>query len=132
MPGHRLTSGGEQERVLDLLDIDYLRLAAKDTDSAYKTLVWNLSQNVDRTTGSVKPGICPCLTPNMVPFVTNRGGPLIGLEALSLQVLPLAFLRPRKQAEGAWVLSVALRAGDPRGRPHADPADRRRAGGPGR
>eukprot|EP00951_Prasinocladus_malaysianus_P035468 scaffold365880_cov27-Prasinocladus_malaysianus.AAC.1 len=64
-----------QERVLDLLDIDYLRLAAKDTDPAYKTLVWNLSQNVDRTTGSVRPGICPCLTPTMVPFVTNRGGP---------------------------------------------------------
>ena len=72
--------------MLDLLDIDCLRLAAKDTDAAYKTLVWNLSQNVDRTTGSVKPGICPCLTPTMVPFVTNRGGPLIGLEALSLQV----------------------------------------------
>eukprot|EP00873_Tetraselmis_striata_P026775 jgi/Tetstr1/447039/TSEL_034496.t1 len=89
----------QTERVLDLLDIDYLRLAAKDVDSSYKTLVWNLSQNVDRTTGSVKPGICPCLTPSMVPFVTNRGGPLIGLEALSLQGIPVDDLMLTRQSE---------------------------------
>jgi hypothetical protein len=39
------------DRVLDLMDIDYLRLANLGTDATYKTLVWNLSQNVDRTTG---------------------------------------------------------------------------------
>mmetsp|Transcript_22634 Transcript_22634/g.62827 ORF Transcript_22634/g.62827 Transcript_22634/m.62827 type:complete len:2149 (-) Transcript_22634:730-7176(-) len=89
----------QTERVLDLLDIDFLRLAAKDTDASYKTLVWNLSQNVDRTTGSVKPGICPCLTPTMVPFVTNRGGPLIGLEALSLQGIPVDNLMLTRQTE---------------------------------
>ena len=43
---------------------------------------WNLA-------GSGRPGICPCLTPSMVPYVTNRGGPLIGLEALSLQGIPI-------------------------------------------
>jgi hypothetical protein len=41
----------QTDRVLDLMDIDYLRLAQADTDSTHKTLVWNLSQNVDRTTG---------------------------------------------------------------------------------
>ena len=54
-------------------------------DANYKTLVWNLSQNVDRNTFTSRPGLCPCLTPNMVPYVTNRGGPLIGPEVLSLQ-----------------------------------------------
>ena len=74
------------ERVLDLMDINYLRDVSKGIDCAYKTQIWNLSQNVDRETGSGKPGVCPCLTPNMVPYVTNRGGPLIGQEVLSLQV----------------------------------------------
>ena len=79
----------QTDRVLDLMDIDYLRLARDGVDAMHKTLVWNLSQNVDRTTGSVAPGICPCLTPSMVPFVTNRGGPLVGIEALSLQGIPV-------------------------------------------
>ncbi|KAJ3052919.1 hypothetical protein HK097_005420 [Rhizophlyctis rosea] len=79
----------QTERVLDLMDINFLRLAKTGIDAIFKTLVWNLSQNVDRNTGSSRPGICPCLTPSMIPFVTNRGGPLIGLEALSLQGLPI-------------------------------------------
>lgn len=91
------------DRVLDLMDIDFLRLAATGTDATYKTLVWNLSQNVDRTTGSVKPGICPCLTPSMVPYVTNRGGPLVGIEALSLQGIPVG--------EGARAESRVVTAG---------------------
>ncbi len=78
---------GQPDRVLDLIDINFLREVVKGVDPNYKSLVWNLSQNVDRSTSSTKPGICPCLTPTMVPFVTNRGGPLTGLEALSLQVM---------------------------------------------
>jgi hypothetical protein len=70
------------------------------TDSQYKTLVWNLSQNVDRTTGSGAAGICPCLTPSMVPFVTNRGGPLVGIEALSLQGIPVDDLLLTRESEG--------------------------------
>lgn len=34
-------------------------------------------------------GVTPCLTPHMVPFITNRGAPLIGVEALSLQGIPV-------------------------------------------
>ena len=61
---------------------------------------WNLSQNVDRSTGSEgKPGICPCLTPNMVPYLTNRGGPLIGEEVLSLQGIPVDDLLLTKESE---------------------------------
>ena len=90
----------QTDRVLDLMDIDFLRLASeKEVDPSFKTLVWNLSQNVDRTTGSVKPGICPCLTPSMVPFVTNRGGPLVGVEALSLQGIPVDDLILTRETE---------------------------------
>jgi site-specific DNA-cytosine methylase len=91
LPDYAWNDWGKQQvdRVLDLCDINYIRAAKEGVDARYKTQVWNLSQNVDRETGSSKPGICPCLTPTMVPFVTNRGGPLIGLEALSLQGIPV-------------------------------------------
>ncbi|KAI6149517.1 hypothetical protein BKA82DRAFT_995209 [Pisolithus tinctorius] len=77
------------ERVWDLMDISLLRSAKVAVDPSYKTLVWNLSQNVDRSTGSSKPGICPCLTPSMIPYITNRGGPMVGVEALAMQGLPV-------------------------------------------
>ncbi|KAI8849690.1 hypothetical protein BC829DRAFT_416581 [Chytridium lagenaria] len=89
----------QTDRVLDLMDINFLRLAKKGIDAQYKTLVWNLSQNVDRTTASIQPGICPCLTPSMIPYITNRGGPLIGLEALSLQGIPVDELLLTRETE---------------------------------
>ncbi|GAA5937049.1 uncharacterized protein JCM15063_000140 [Sporobolomyces koalae] len=79
----------QTERVLDLMDISFLRDAVRGTDITYKSAIWNLSQNVDRTTASKVYGITPCLTPNMIPYLTNRGGPLVGLEALALQGLPI-------------------------------------------
>jgi len=102
MPDYAWNDWGkaQTDRVLDLMDIDFLRLAQADTDSMHKTLVWNLSQNVDRTTGSGAAGICPCLTPSMVPFVTNRGGPLVGVEALSLQGIPVEDLLLTRESEG--------------------------------
>lgn len=51
--------------------------------------IWNLSQNVDRQIGSGRLGIAPCLTPTMIPYITNRGGPLVGYESLALQGLPV-------------------------------------------
>ena len=93
-------SGAPQvDRVLDLMDINTLRQAQKGVDAMYKTVVWNLSQNVDRETGSSRPGVCPCLTPTMVPYVTNRGGPVIGLEALSLQGIPVDDLMLTRESE---------------------------------
>jgi hypothetical protein len=59
------------------------------SDQLTYSLVWNLSQNVDRSTGSSKTGICPCLTPSMIPYITNRGGPMVGVEALAMQGLPI-------------------------------------------
>ncbi|RDX49190.1 hypothetical protein OH76DRAFT_561350 [Lentinus brumalis] len=90
---------GQVERVWDLMDISLLRSAKKGVDPSFKTQVWNLSQNVDRSTGSSKPGICPCLTPSMIPYITNRGGPMVGLEALSMQGLPVNELLLTRETE---------------------------------
>ncbi|KAJ3136566.1 hypothetical protein HK100_001549 [Physocladia obscura] len=89
----------QTDRVLDLSDINYLRLAKTGLDVMYKTLVWNLSQNVDRNTASSNPGISPCLTPTMIAYITNRGGPLVGLEALSLQGIPVNQLLLTRESE---------------------------------
>ena len=45
MPDYAWNDWGkaQTDRVLDLMDIDFLRLAQADTDSMHKTLVWNLS-----------------------------------------------------------------------------------------
>ncbi|TFY66733.1 hypothetical protein EVG20_g4345 [Dentipellis fragilis] len=71
----------------------------KGVDPSFKTQVWNLSQNVDRSIGSNKVGICPCLTPSMIPYITNRGGPMIGLEALHMQGLPIDELLLTRETE---------------------------------
>lgn len=48
-----------------------------------------LSQNIDRFTDATPWAITNCLTPTGQPYITTRGGPLIGLEALALQGLPI-------------------------------------------
>ena len=48
-----------------------------------------MSQNVDRFTDNAPAGIIGCLTPSGIPFATSRGGPITGLEAMSLQGLPI-------------------------------------------
>ncbi|KAI0042198.1 hypothetical protein FA95DRAFT_1682698 [Auriscalpium vulgare] len=91
--------GGQVERVWDLMDISSLRSAKLGIDAAFKSQVWNLSQNVDRSTGSGRVGISPCLTPSMIPYITNRGGPMVGLEALHLQGLPIDELLLTRESE---------------------------------
>ncbi|KAH9449282.1 hypothetical protein Pst134EB_020106 [Puccinia striiformis f. sp. tritici] len=92
-------ANAQTERVVDLMDINTLRQVKDGVDVLYKTLIWNLSQNIDRMTGSGKFGLTPCLTPNMIAYVTNRGGPLIGREAVSLQGIPLSGLLLTKESE---------------------------------
>jgi hypothetical protein len=79
----------QTERVVDLLDISTLRMAKEGIDPGYKACIWNVSQNVDRQAGSGKTALSPCLTPNMIAWVTNRGGPITGREALALQGIPV-------------------------------------------
>ncbi|KAF8338028.1 uncharacterized protein EI90DRAFT_3279585 [Cantharellus anzutake] len=87
------------DRVWDLMDVTTLRAAALGKDPLYKTEVWNLSQNVDRQIGSSRIGIAPCLTPTMIPYITNRGGPMVGMEALGLQGLPVDELLLTRETE---------------------------------
>jgi hypothetical protein len=61
-------------------------------------MVWNLSQNVDRDTMG-KLGLCQCLTPTGIFYVTNRGGPLVGHELLALQGIPADDLILTKEGE---------------------------------
>ncbi|KAI9092807.1 hypothetical protein DFS34DRAFT_583593 [Phlyctochytrium arcticum] len=90
----------QSTRVLDSIDILYLKLAASTgIDAESKTLVWELSQNVDRISLTVRPGICPCLTPRVIPFVTNRGGPITGRESLGLQGIPVDELLLTRETE---------------------------------
>ena len=81
-----------------------------------------MSQNVDRGGGSKVYGITPvsplpcsaafvadelltlcaafkCLTPNMIAFLAIRGGPVIGIEALSLQGIPVDQLLLTRETE---------------------------------
>ena len=83
------TEWAQPQPVLDLLDITIMRSAKEGIDPHFKSRVWELSQNVDRSIASSRPGICMCLTPSGMPYLTSRGGPMVGLEALSLQGLPI-------------------------------------------
>ena len=75
-------------RKSDLLDVNYLRHATRGRDPLHRTCVWNLQQNVNWETGHTKQEVCPCLTPGMLPWVTDQGRPLIGMECLHLQGIP--------------------------------------------
>ena len=79
----------QTHRVHDTIDTNFLRQAVKRSrDSTYKAEVWDLSQNVDRQ--SFPPdGLTGCLTPSGCAFLTCRGGPIIGVETLKLQGLPV-------------------------------------------
>ncbi|KAL4812351.1 hypothetical protein BDW67DRAFT_188785 [Aspergillus spinulosporus] len=70
------------ERVWDTIDVNFLR---KLVDGR----CLELSQGLDREMDSRAFGIVGCITPCGIPYMTTRGGPLCGLESLSLQGLPL-------------------------------------------
>jgi len=81
---------GQVERIQDTFEINYLRNYSRyNLDSSWKVRVWNLSQNVDRDTDVSAWGITQCLTPTGIHFLTLRGGPIVGLETLNLQGLPI-------------------------------------------
>ncbi|KAJ5921180.1 C-5 cytosine methyltransferase [Penicillium verhagenii] len=81
--------GTQVERVWETLDIKFQVGLDNGYDFNYKERYIDLSQGVDRGTDGPRFGVTNCLTPCGVQFSTIRGGPLTGLEALSLQGLPL-------------------------------------------
>ena len=100
LPGRFWTEWFDSQvnRIHDLTDINTLRLATDGVDPTYKAMVWNLSQNVDRDTLG-RLGLCQCLTPTGVPFLSSRGGPLVGHELLMLQGIPADDLLFTKETE---------------------------------
>lgn len=87
-------------RVWDLIEINNLKAAKDGYDAMYKAFLWELSQNVDRGTMGKPDGISQCLTPNMIAFLCSRGGPIIGLEALAMQGLPINELLLTRESSG--------------------------------
>ncbi|KAJ5151239.1 uncharacterized protein N7482_010491 [Penicillium canariense] len=80
----------QTERVWESLDINFLMGVAHGIDTNYKERWFDTTQGVDRAKGSsISTGVIGCVTPKGMPFLSTRGGPLSGLEALSLQGLPL-------------------------------------------
>ena len=49
----------------------------------------DLSQNIDRNPFTRGWGLTGCQTPSGMPYSTTRGGPIVGLEALALQGIPI-------------------------------------------
>ncbi|KAL1955354.1 hypothetical protein VTO42DRAFT_8636 [Malbranchea cinnamomea] len=79
----------QTERVWDTLDVNYLRTVVRGYDINYKTRVVDLSQGLDRELDHRAFGVAGCLTPRGLHFITSRGGPLLGIEALALQGIPI-------------------------------------------
>jgi site-specific DNA-cytosine methylase len=88
----------QRERIWDTLEIEFLRHAGeRDYDMNYKCRWLELSQNVDRAGDKTQWGVVGCLTPSGLPYLTTRGGPVIGKELLSLQGMPIDDLDLNKE-----------------------------------
>ncbi|KAH2162340.1 hypothetical protein KXW33_001203 [Aspergillus fumigatus] len=77
------------ERIWDTIDVNFLRKLVEGYDMNFKERCIELSQGVEREVDSRAFGIVGCITPAGIPYITTRGGPLCGLEALALQGLPV-------------------------------------------
>ncbi|KAK8153048.1 hypothetical protein IWX90DRAFT_409460 [Phyllosticta citrichinensis] len=85
---HKLWLLKMPERVWDSIDIRFLRAAIKGFDPNFKTMIMELSQNVDRG-GETAFGICSCITPSGIFYLTDRAAPMTPHETLALQGIPL-------------------------------------------
>lgn len=87
------------ERIWDHMEMSYLRGLARGYDIEYKFRIIDFSQNIDRSTDTGGAGLTGCVTPTGAPYSTMRGGPLIGLEALALQGLPIELLQLTREPQ---------------------------------
>ncbi|KAL8726041.1 MAG: hypothetical protein Q9181_006194, partial [Wetmoreana brouardii] len=90
----------QTDRLKEHWEQSHLRKAVRGYDSLYKTRIWDLSQNIDRSTDSAPFGLAGCLTPHQIPFLPTRGGPAIGVELMKLQGLPAEKLLLGRLTEG--------------------------------
>ncbi|KEF59657.1 uncharacterized protein A1O9_04503 [Exophiala aquamarina CBS 119918] len=81
---------GRTIREQDVVDISVLRNAsARGLDTRFKSRTIDITQNIDRDVDSRAWGLVGCVTPSGCLFETRRGGPVVGLEALALQGMPI-------------------------------------------
>lgn len=59
----------------------------------------DVSQGVDRDSDTRDSGITGCLTPKGIPFLTTRGGPVLGIECLALQSIPIDKLQMLRESQ---------------------------------
>lgn len=97
--GSRTWTQAQVHRVLDGIEINFLRSLWRGFDPFFKNRFWNLSQNVDRETDSSKFGLVGCLTPTAKFYVTSRGGPMTGAECLALQGLKVKNISVTRETE---------------------------------
>nr|XP_036585066.1 DNA repair protein RAD8 [Colletotrichum truncatum]KAF6794834.1 DNA repair protein RAD8 [Colletotrichum truncatum] len=83
---------GTTPRMQDLMDISSLRAAKKSQDFSYKPIILDLGQNVDRQ--NRKQGTAPCVLPFAELFLSSAGRPILGLECMSLQGIPIDRIKP--------------------------------------
>ena len=83
-------------RVIDYLDICYYLGSKWHKDFQFKTMVLDISQNIDRSAVvtmrdslDAKFGLISCITPSGQPYITNMMRPVTGIEALMLQGMPV-------------------------------------------
>ncbi|KAI1820500.1 hypothetical protein F4861DRAFT_522865 [Xylaria intraflava] len=110
----KLVLKGQNDRALDCVEIYYLRslLAGPDAggktnmppgpmqyDIKFKSQIFDLSQNIDRSQLSRSFGITGCLTPRGLNLITNEGRLVTGFEALNLQGLPLRDLDLTRESQ---------------------------------
>ncbi|KAI0148768.1 hypothetical protein GGR57DRAFT_515110 [Xylariaceae sp. FL1272] len=97
----RLIKGLWSTRALDCVDMIHLSCLktgansnnpASRFDMRFKTQIYDISQNIDRTMVSKNFGVSVCLTPNGAAFITDQVRPVSGYEYLRLQGLPLQSL----------------------------------------
>ncbi|KAL2874671.1 hypothetical protein SGCOL_010141 [Colletotrichum sp. CLE4] len=74
-------------RMQDLLDIEYLRAQKRGYDFTHKMFILDVGQNVDRQSGRL--GVIPCVLPSADLFLSYDGRPLLGLECLAVQGIPI-------------------------------------------
>ncbi|KAF2772471.1 hypothetical protein EJ03DRAFT_324490 [Teratosphaeria nubilosa] len=77
------------ERVLDTIDCSILRKGREGYDARYKTRIWDLSQNIYRSTDRQPFGVTGCITPDGIPFISDAGRAMSAEETLKLQGIPL-------------------------------------------
>ncbi|KAM0287211.1 hypothetical protein ACHAQH_000525 [Verticillium albo-atrum] len=113
---------GSAGRVQDLLDITWLSERKAGRDLNHKAKYLDLGEGVERLKSQI--GIVGCVLPDGDLFATDQGRPLLGIEALSLQGLPIDRIHTsvEKQAElhdmagnamtttvvGAGILSILI------------------------